>query len=290
MSFPAVSIGMPVYNCQDTINYSIKSLLAQSFSNFELIVSDNCSTDSTGFLCEKLCELDDRIRYVRHELNMGPSLNFKYVLSQARANYFMWAAAGDYWSDDWIEVNYLRLASQGSSVVACTSPNCFDYNCDLTDQWVDFDLGGSLHSRFSKFLTEAWNSHGIYYSLMRTSVIQNCPFLGRQFFAFDWAVDAYLLRHGEILRARSGLFVFATDGYSNSSSTKWKTHDVWERLMPLYRFSWIMIKFSSCLRPREFADIFLSLFRLNASVIYMRFRFRLTGWIRYLNERRIEIN
>ncbi len=97
-----VSIGMPVFNGASFIREALDSLLAQTFTNFELIIADNASTDDTSTICLEYANLDKRIRYVRHGNNRGALENFNFVLNEARGQYFMWAAADDYWSPDWL--------------------------------------------------------------------------------------------------------------------------------------------------------------------------------------------
>ena len=91
----AVSIGMPVYNGEKYIREALDSLLGQSFTGFELIISDNASTDGTEAICQQYAAKDSRIRYVRQPVNLGALDNFTFVLDEARGGYFMWAAADD---------------------------------------------------------------------------------------------------------------------------------------------------------------------------------------------------
>ncbi len=101
-SKPQVSIGMPVYNGAQFIREALDSLLAQTFTNFELIISDNASTDDTEAICRDYAVKDARIRYVRQAKNLGATANFKFVLDEAVGEYFMWAAADDVWDVKWI--------------------------------------------------------------------------------------------------------------------------------------------------------------------------------------------
>lgn len=93
---PKVSIGMPVYNGGRFIRKALDSLLAQTFTDFELIISDNASTDATQEICMEYAARDNRIGYIRQPINMGGFLNFKFVLEQAKGEYFKWCAADDY--------------------------------------------------------------------------------------------------------------------------------------------------------------------------------------------------
>lgn len=94
-STPAVSIGMPVYNGEKFIIEALDSILAQTFTDFELIISDNASTDGTEAICNDYATRDSRIRYFRQNENAGALFNFKFVLNEARGSFFKWAAVDD---------------------------------------------------------------------------------------------------------------------------------------------------------------------------------------------------
>jgi len=100
---PLVSIGVPVFNGGADIEAALQSVLAQSYTNIEVVISDNASTDDTCEVCERIRALDSRIRYVRQPVNLGPSANFKAVLDLARGDYFMWLG-----HDDWLSERYLE--------------------------------------------------------------------------------------------------------------------------------------------------------------------------------------
>jgi glycosyltransferase involved in cell wall biosynthesis len=103
---PKVSIGMPVYNGELYIREALDSLLAQTFTNFELIISDNASTDGTEAICNEYATSDARIRYVRHSVNRGAIVNFQFVLDEAIGEYFMWAAADDIFFTNHLDLLY----------------------------------------------------------------------------------------------------------------------------------------------------------------------------------------
>jgi glycosyltransferase involved in cell wall biosynthesis len=97
-----VSIGMPVYNGEKYIRKALDSLLAQDYESFELIISDNASTDRTWEICQEYAGRDSRIRLHQNEQNLGARVNFDIVLGLARGKYFMWAAADDYWYERFV--------------------------------------------------------------------------------------------------------------------------------------------------------------------------------------------
>lgn len=115
---PKVGIGMPVYNGEPFVRKALDSLLAQTFIDFELIISDNASTDATGRICQEYAAKDARITYIRQSLNMGPAANFQFVLDQARGEFFMWAAADDMWRKDCLEKLVEVLESDNEIVLA----------------------------------------------------------------------------------------------------------------------------------------------------------------------------
>ena len=70
-NLPRVSIGMPIYNGERYLRSALDSLLAQTFEAFEIIISDNASTDATPAICSAYAAKDPRIRYYRNERNIG---------------------------------------------------------------------------------------------------------------------------------------------------------------------------------------------------------------------------
>ena len=112
---PKVSIGMPVFNSEFKIKKALDSLLAQSFTNFETIISDNCSKDKTMHICEDYKSKDYRIKYFRQSQNIGAFSNFEFVLNKAKSKYFMWACDDDIWLPKFIE-NCMKLLEKNKSV------------------------------------------------------------------------------------------------------------------------------------------------------------------------------
>lgn len=97
-----VSIGLPVRNGATFIAEAIESILAQTFPDFELIISDNASTDATPEICRSYAAADRRIRFFRQETNIGAAPNFNLVFHRSSGKYFKWAA-----HDDLIRPTYL---------------------------------------------------------------------------------------------------------------------------------------------------------------------------------------
>lgn len=105
-----VSIGMPVYNGEKYIRTALDCLLAQTHSNFRLLISDNASTDNTEAICREYQQRDTRIVYIRQPRNLGAAGNFQFTLDHAEGEFFMWAAYDDYWAPRFLETALDLLA------------------------------------------------------------------------------------------------------------------------------------------------------------------------------------
>ena len=92
---PPVSVGLPVYNGERYLEGCLESLLGQTYADFELVVSDNASTDATEEICRAAARRDDRVRYERLPENLGAVGNFNRVAERAVGRYFKWAAYDD---------------------------------------------------------------------------------------------------------------------------------------------------------------------------------------------------
>lgn len=92
---PRLSIGLPVYNGEDYLAESLDALLGQTYEDFELIISDNASTDGTADISRRYAKQDSRVRYVRQPRNIGLARNHDFVFQQSCGELFKWAAADD---------------------------------------------------------------------------------------------------------------------------------------------------------------------------------------------------
>lgn len=92
---PRLSIGMPVYNGLPFLEDALRSLLNQTYTDFELLILDNASDDGSFELCRDYARRDDRIRVIRHTTNLGAAENFNQAFRLATGTYFKWATADD---------------------------------------------------------------------------------------------------------------------------------------------------------------------------------------------------
>jgi hypothetical protein len=165
-----VSVGLPTFNRVSVLKRAIDSVLAQDYSNFELVVSDNASTDETQALCEEFCRKDQRIRYVRQSTNLGAASNFQAVLDQAQGKFFMWL--GD---DDWLDPSYLSkclriIAEHPEYELVCGRGKYFegDKFC-FAEVPINLDQDSSSQRVFSYYRQVGIN--GMFYGVMRRKIL-----------------------------------------------------------------------------------------------------------------------
>lgn len=232
-----VSIGMPIHNCQHTLDKAIQSILNQSHSNLELVISDNASTDKTREICEKYQLLDSRVIYVRQDINIGPAKNFAYTLKMSRGEYFTWAAGDDEKEANFLKIN-IDLLEKNENAIASMGAILFQRDQILGDLIKVGDFRGSAIIKFRKFFEICNYSHGLIYSLMRREEINKCNFIEELFFGWDWAIDLFLLQKGDILFSDKTSTKFGTCGISNTKDV-YKFHGItgFRRIFPFSTFN-----------------------------------------------------
>lgn len=115
---PEISVIVPVYNAEEYLERCIKSILNQSFTDFELILVDDGSTDSSPFLCDKAREKDNRIRVV-HKDNGGVSSARNCGIDSSKGKYLIFCDSDDYVEQDWLELMYKAVTKDGADVGVC---------------------------------------------------------------------------------------------------------------------------------------------------------------------------
>jgi hypothetical protein len=206
---PLVSIGMPLYNSAQYVRKALDALLAQDYPNFELIISDNASTDATEDICREYAARDARIRYGRAESNMGAVWNFRRVFELSRGEYFMWAAFDDLRAPQYLSRCVAALEAHPQAVMCCTDIQIIDQDGREVEE-VDFPLGIRMCGR------EVWQrvraiARSLYwydfYGLMRRPVLAatRLPRLG---WGFDVVLMMEMCLRGEVLLVPEKLFFY----------------------------------------------------------------------------------
>jgi len=233
---PEVSIGLPVYNGELFLKKALDSLLKQTYFDFELIISDNNSTDLTPQICKEYEKNDKRIRYIKQEKNIGAYPNFYFVLTQAKGKYFMWAAADDYWKPDFLSKNLEIL--QNHPNVVCSISKVGTYGIPEKDIEkfniptvrypkfiknfvmnrrksmivVSYPVHGTFEKKLRLFLKNT-GSNSRFYGLYRTQQIRDC-FIKKPFIAVENAIFINLLKLGDLYQVDEELFFRFTSGWS----------------------------------------------------------------------------
>src|SRR5882672_4922425 len=117
---PQVSVGLPVYNGERFLRQTLESIVVQTFSDIEVVISDNASTDTTEAICRELAARDIRIKYHRQQVNHGPFWNFSRVCRLSRGQYFLWMAYDDILLPTYIE-RCVGVLDKDPEVVLCYS-------------------------------------------------------------------------------------------------------------------------------------------------------------------------
>lgn len=181
---PRVSVGIPVYNGARFLSRAIESLLAQDYEDFELIISDNASTDRTQEICEEYRARDTRIRYLRNPTNIGAAKNFNRVFGEARGEYFKWAA-----HDDWCAPTFLRrcvevLDADPGAVLCSSAMAATDEHGEILRASSERLEGATARRARRRFHGMLWSLRdpsilvfGVIRSdaLRRTGLIRNAP-------------------------------------------------------------------------------------------------------------------
>ena len=210
-STPKISIGIPVYNGEKFIRKCIESVLQQTNRNFELIISDNASTDSSPEICKEFLNKDNRITFVRQNKNMGRLWNFHFLVKKAVGEYFVWVPVDTFLLPEFLERNIAVLESQ-DKVVGCISKiKIVDNSIDRFETqkrilkkiglvYRPFDtlpITGNYHERIRKYLTHfPWE---MFYSVFRTKALRDSVVLNPSFLVgHDAGLVLNILKHGEI--------------------------------------------------------------------------------------------
>tara|TARA_B100000029_G_scaffold103451_1_gene93909 strand:- start:5445 stop:6341 length:897 start_codon:yes stop_codon:yes gene_type:complete len=175
-----LTIGLPTYNCEDIIEDRIKELLGQSFTDYVLIISDNSSTDKTREICEKMTQNDKRVNFFHHEENRGPFWNFNFLLNKANTPYFIWAAADDLWSNNFLEKNIDEL-EKNADIVGSTSEMSLFYRDSHNNENIKIlknidrhqyvsPISGRIENKIRTLLN--FNQSGLIYSVFRTNQLK----------------------------------------------------------------------------------------------------------------------
>jgi len=174
-----VSIGLPVFNGDEFLSDAIKAVLAQSFTDFELIISDNASTDRTQEICKAFSAQDDRIKYLRQSVNRGAGWNFNEVFRLASGEYFKWLAHDDLIAPDFLEKCVKALDADPSVVLSYPKTVIIDAKGEFLNEYhVHLNTDStSTYTRFRDLVLE-WSLCFEVFGLIRSKDLQRVGGMG----------------------------------------------------------------------------------------------------------------
>ena len=149
-----LTIGIPTYNGEQFLEEKITSILNQNFTDFELIISDNGSTDTTKEICNNFAIKDKRIRFFSHKKNVGAFWNFDFILKKACGKYFMWTAVDDKILPGFYEKNIEILEKNSNVVCSASQVKYFGKN---RNYWVERSTRGYFKALKKKMVKRFQN-------------------------------------------------------------------------------------------------------------------------------------
>jgi glycosyltransferase involved in cell wall biosynthesis len=228
---PLVGIGLPTYNRAATLRRAIESVLAQDWTDLELVISANACTDETEAVCREFVMRDNRVRYLRQRDNRGATENFNEVLRQSRGKFFMWLA-----DDDWLDRSYISrcldvLTHQPEySLVGGTAKYYEAETATAAGTQINL-LQESSVSRLLSYCRQV-DDNGTFYGLMRREHLAKVEM--QNVIGGDWLLVAALAYMGKVRtledvfinRSVGGLSCNIEEVASNYNLTKFQRKNV----------------------------------------------------------------
>lgn len=246
---PVLSIGLPVYNGENYLREAIDSLLSQTFDDFELIISDNASTDRTSEICQYFMGKDKRIRYFRSETNLGMHKNWNRVFELSSGKYFKWAAHDDLYAPQFL-AKCVDILNQDKTMVLCsTRTKIIDEAGNFLRDYDVFVKTDSFspHDRFYNMLAvDHWCFQ--IFGVIRSDVLAETPLHG-YFFGSDRNLLAELSLRGRVYEVPE--YLFLRRDHIAASARQASNH--WERLINYNPTGASQTKFLGVRRIYEYA-------------------------------------
>jgi glycosyltransferase involved in cell wall biosynthesis len=238
---PKVSVGLPVYNGERFLEEAIESSLAQTFPDFELVISDNGSTDRTREICLRYAAKDDRVRFLPSDANHGASWNYCRVLEAARGQYFRWAPADDKFHPESLLACVEVLDSHPDVALCYPQTLLINEQGDVLERYED-DLdfrSPDVKERFREAIRRNRLVSAIY-GLIRTDALRKTGGLGA-FPGADVTLLAELTLHGRFWEIPRPLFYRRLHGAASTRLTTMEAVQEWfdpTRKEKLFLYLW----------------------------------------------------
>lgn len=239
MGHPRLTIGLPVYNGEVYLEVAIESILAQSFTDFEVVISDNGSTDRTEEICRRYAAQDPRISYHRQLENRGVSWNYNRTFEFARGEYFQWVAYDDALAPDYLQKCIAALDQNPGAVLCQSLINVIDENGATLGIYDSGVFGARSSAIFRNVVLKAhWCTELL--GVIRSDALRKTSPYGRHH-GSDEIKIAELSMLGSFLRVGEPLFLNREHKGRFSVSVSIDQHAAWfgadkkQVLFPLWR-------------------------------------------------------
>lgn len=202
-----IVVTIPVYNEGPYILQTLESVAAQTYSDFQVLIADNASTDETELVCRDFCTRDARFHYARHECNLGATANFKYCFDNTESELFMWLGGHDMLHPEFLQEACSRMeVDSGLSLVYSQTQWINEHN-----QVLGHTNGGNYvfqepltpPARFIKMLNALDRCEAINQIIRRKFV--DLPF--RPIVSADLVFLCHLAAHGPFARIERPLYI-----------------------------------------------------------------------------------
>ncbi len=117
---PLVSVIMPAYNAEEYISEAVQSVMAQTYTNWELLILDDCSTDGTADKARCFSDLDPRITLYSNPKNIGVALTRNKGMALAKGSWVALLDSDDIWHKDKLEKQLVAAENTGADIIYCS--------------------------------------------------------------------------------------------------------------------------------------------------------------------------
>jgi hypothetical protein len=216
---PRVCIGVPVYNGERFLRATLDSMLGQTLQEYEVIISDNASTDGTEKICREYVARDARIRYVKNEVNLGIAGNYNRVFELSWAPYFKWANADDVLGPEFLE-SCVEVLDRHPQVVLCYGKTLLiDESGSSLGPYEDgLDLRSPNPTERFLLVIERLRLVNVLQGVFRREVLGKTGLLGK-YPGSDEVLVAELALHGQFCEIPKRMFFRRMHGQASSSLT-----------------------------------------------------------------------
>lgn len=227
-----ISIGIPIFNGEKFLKKRMETILSQTFTDYEIIISNNASTDNTLSICEEFVKKDSRIKIFNQREKISLEENFAFVLDKSKSEYFVWAAVDDLWDESFLQKNFNAL--NNNSKLVCSSGKVLRYGSQeinlviepndsflkilykkIRNQFRPFynlSFSGEYVKKASKCLK--YNNMLFLYGLFRTEIIKKCV-INYPIHSSDLIMCLKVLEFGDVEILDEVLWYFHIGGISS---------------------------------------------------------------------------